>query len=84
MDHSECGRVISGTPKGAIVNRIFLTSGTGEKLTGVCMYFIRTRMDINITIKNAADVSQIAKQNQPVFKIKKNPLFLLVCKLFVT
>ncbi|XP_053374157.1 dynein axonemal heavy chain 8-like [Mercenaria mercenaria] len=51
----ECGRTVPGVAKGTIVNRLFITSGTGEKLSGICLYFIRTRMDVNITIKNVAE-----------------------------
>ena len=45
-----------GVAKGAITKRLFVTSGTGEKLTGICVYFIRLKTEINLSIKNIAEV----------------------------
>ena len=56
MAHLDCGRVIPGLAKGAVTKRLFVTSGTGEKLTGICVYFIRLKTDINISIKNITEV----------------------------
>ncbi|KAJ8316145.1 LOW QUALITY PROTEIN: hypothetical protein KUTeg_006159 [Tegillarca granosa] len=42
----------SGYPKGTVTPRVFITSGTGEKLRGICVYFIRVKMDIALSIKN--------------------------------
>ena len=53
----DCGRAIPGVAKGAITKRLFITSGTGEKLGGVCLYFIRLKTDFNITAKNVCEVT---------------------------
>ncbi|XP_052061669.1 dynein axonemal heavy chain 8-like [Mytilus californianus] len=51
----ECGRTIHGAGKGAVAPRVLVTSGTGEKLRGICIYFLRTKTDIALTIKNIYD-----------------------------
>ena len=80
----ECGRTIPGVAKGAVTKRLFITSGTGEKLTGICLYFIRLKTDINITIKNVSEVILPFTQCQISFSTAS--LFLYashtVCKLF--
>ncbi|XP_062602161.1 dynein axonemal heavy chain 8-like, partial [Saccostrea cucullata] len=38
--------------KGQIMMRVLVTSGTGDKLRGSCVYFLRTKTDVNITSKN--------------------------------
>ncbi|OWF42162.1 dynein heavy chain 8, axonemal-like [Mizuhopecten yessoensis] len=48
----ECGRVVQGVPKGTVVPRVLVTSGTGNALHGQCVYFLRTKTDINLTSKN--------------------------------
>lgn len=53
----ECGRTISGAGKGAVAPRVLVTSGTGERLRGICVYFLRTKSDIALTSKNIYDVS---------------------------
>ena len=57
---SDCGRAIPGLAKGAVTKRLFVTSGTGEKLTGICVYFIRLKTDVNLSIKNIAEVKYIS------------------------
>lgn len=56
----ECGRTMPGASKGCMAKRMFITSGTGEKLTGICVYFIRLKTDINISIKNVSEVGKFA------------------------
>lgn len=54
----ECGRSIPGSAeKGAVAPGILVTSGTGEKLRGICVYFLRTKSDVAITSKNVYEVS---------------------------
>lgn len=54
----ESGRSIPGSAeKGAVAPGILVTSGTGEKLRGTCVYFLRTKTDIAITSKNVYEVS---------------------------
>ncbi|XP_056012226.1 dynein axonemal heavy chain 8-like [Ostrea edulis] len=48
----ECGRAIYGISKGTVTMRVIVTSGTGDKLRGSCVYFLRTKTDVNITSKN--------------------------------
>eukprot|EP00105_Crassostrea_gigas_P037004 XP_019921152.1 PREDICTED: dynein heavy chain 8, axonemal [Crassostrea gigas] len=48
----DCGRTIPGVAKGTVMMRVLVTSGTGDKLRGSCVYFLRTNTDINITSKN--------------------------------
>ena len=64
----DCGRVLPGVTKGQLIKRLFITSGTGEKLAGTCVYFLRIRVDVALTIKNIYDVSCIfcilSKYNQ--------------------
>ena len=56
LSSSDCGRSISGIAKGAVLNRLFLTNGMEEKFTGLCFYFLRTKTDVNISLKNIAEV----------------------------
>jgi hypothetical protein len=53
----ECGRAIYGISKGTVMMRVFVTSGTSDKLRGSCVYFLRTNTDANITNKNITTVS---------------------------
>lgn len=53
---SDCGRTVPGIAKGTVTPRVFITSGTGEKLRGICVYFIRVKMDIALSIKNIHEV----------------------------
>jgi len=54
---AECGRVITGVPRGTLISRLFLTTGTGGKIAGICIYFTRVKTSVNITIKNVAEVN---------------------------
>ncbi|XP_030832172.1 dynein heavy chain 8, axonemal [Strongylocentrotus purpuratus] len=49
----ESGRIVS-IPKGSKMQRLFITSGREEGLTGKCMYFLRTTTQA-LTIKNVHD-----------------------------
>ncbi|XP_071768037.1 dynein axonemal heavy chain 8-like [Centroberyx gerrardi] len=44
----ECGRSFPGTAKGAKIMRLFLASLSQTCLTGVCCFFVRTRVDIPV------------------------------------
>ncbi|KAK3588116.1 hypothetical protein CHS0354_012173 [Potamilus streckersoni] len=48
----ECGRTIHGASKGAMTLRLRVTSGGGEKLAGVCVYFLKAKMDVTLSEKN--------------------------------
>lgn len=45
------------------MKRLFVTSGTGERFTGICVYFIRIKTDITISVKNVAEVSELVEFN---------------------
>ncbi|XP_071095783.1 dynein axonemal heavy chain 8-like [Haliotis cracherodii] len=48
----DCGRVYPGVPKGGRTNRLIVTSGKGESLSGVCVYFLKSRIEIELSVKN--------------------------------
>ncbi|XP_052240013.1 dynein axonemal heavy chain 8-like isoform X2 [Dreissena polymorpha] len=64
----ECGRVITGVPKGTALHRLFITSGLGEKLTGTCIYFTRIKTSTSLTTKNVAE-----ETNFGVLEMKESP-----------
>uniref|UniRef100_A0A8C7IMJ7 Dynein axonemal heavy chain 8 n=1 Tax=Oncorhynchus kisutch TaxID=8019 RepID=A0A8C7IMJ7_ONCKI len=48
----ECGRTFPGTAKGAIIMRLFLANLSETCLTGLCPFFVRTKIDVPVNIKN--------------------------------
>uniref|UniRef100_A0A4W3JGF5 Dynein axonemal heavy chain 8 n=1 Tax=Callorhinchus milii TaxID=7868 RepID=A0A4W3JGF5_CALMI len=50
----ESGRTISGITKGAKIPRLFLTNLLETSLEGMCLFFVRYRNDVAITIRNEA------------------------------
>lgn len=53
---SESGRIVT-VQKGAKVQRLIVTDGQGEGLTGQCMYFIKSKPGMVLNIRNIIDVS---------------------------
>ncbi|CAO2608635.1 Dynein axonemal heavy chain 8 [Lemmus lemmus] len=47
----ECGRTITGIPKGAKMMRIYVDNAAPEKLKGLCIFFVRCRNDVAINSK---------------------------------
>lgn len=54
------GRTIPGYPKGSKMTKLFITDGKQERLNGPCVYFTRTKPDLELTDKNADSVISIS------------------------
>ncbi|KAL1771588.1 dynein heavy chain 8, axonemal [Sigmodon hispidus] len=48
----ECGRTITGVPKGAKMMRLYVDNTAPEKLKGLCIFFVRCRNEVAINSKN--------------------------------
>ncbi|KAJ8009361.1 hypothetical protein DPEC_G00088090 [Dallia pectoralis] len=48
----ECGRTFPGTAEGALMLRLFLADLSEICLTGLCLFFVRTEMDVPVNLKN--------------------------------
>ncbi|KAH0518122.1 Dynein heavy chain 8, axonemal [Microtus ochrogaster] len=47
----ECGRTITGVPKGSKMMRIYVDNAAPEKLKGLCIFFVRCRNEVAINSK---------------------------------
>nr|AAK60623.1 axonemal dynein heavy chain 8 long form [Mus musculus] len=47
----ECGRTITGVPKGGKMMRIYVDNAAPDKLKGLCLFFVRCRNDVAINSK---------------------------------
>ncbi|XP_066532241.1 dynein axonemal heavy chain 8-like isoform X2 [Hoplias malabaricus] len=48
----ECGRTFPGTAKGAKIMRLFLANLSETCLKGLCLFFVRTRVEVTLNQKN--------------------------------
>ncbi|XP_059138117.1 LOW QUALITY PROTEIN: dynein axonemal heavy chain 8 [Peromyscus eremicus] len=47
----ECGRTITGVPKGAKMMRLYVDNAAPDKLKGLCVFFVRCRNEVAINAK---------------------------------
>ena len=52
----ESGRTIPGHTKGSKIMRVFITDGRGEKFNGTLVYFTKTKVDVDISLRNFGEV----------------------------
>lgn len=54
----DSGRIVT-LPKGAKMQRLFVTNGLEEGLTGQCIFFLRCKPDVVLSQRNIHEVSTL-------------------------
>ncbi|XP_064651602.1 dynein axonemal heavy chain 8-like [Lineus longissimus] len=51
----ECGRNIAGYAKGSKMMKLFITTGTKERLDNMCVYFLRMKASLALSVRNIGE-----------------------------
>lgn len=73
---SECGRTITGVPRGSKMMRIYVDNAAPEKLKGLCIFFVRCRNEVAI---NSKTIYEVRFETPASCHVSPVPLFPFLC-----